>query len=186
MIQIRRFLSLTLVAGLAVSLAACADGPTAPTAQVSAKKDKGRTPPLLVCPVHRTQEASAVIGPAGGTLAVGRSVMVVPQGAVSQPTEFTMTIPKSQYLEVEIDAAGYEHYVFDAPVSITLDYTRCQGKKFQDSPLSAWYIDSSTKEPLAEMAGVDERPSRLLTFWTNHLSGYAAAYRANSNASFMQ
>jgi hypothetical protein len=173
-------LSLSLVAGLAVSLAACADqGITGPTAQVSAKRDKGRTPPLLVCPVHRTQEASAVIGPAGGTLAVGRSVMVVPQGAVSEPTEFTMTIPKSQYLEVEIDAAGYDHYLFDAPVSITLDYTRCKGQKFQDAPLSAWYIDSGSKEPLAEMAGVDERPSRLLTFWTDHLSGYAAAYRSS-------
>jgi hypothetical protein len=170
-----------LAGGLAITLAACADGPTAPVSAVSAKRVKAKTS-LLVCPVHRSAEASAVIGAEGGALAVGRNVMVVPAGAVSRPTEFTMSIPKSRFLEVEINAAGYEHFVFDRPVSITLDYTRCRGSKLEKSPLSAWYIDSDSKEPIAEMGSVDERPSSLLTFWTDHLSGYAGAYRSSRSS----
>ena len=173
-----------LSVGLITALAACADtGPTAPSAASSrvatpslAASRPANKPPLLVCPGGRLQQASAVIGPSGGTLALGGHLMVVPEGAVPEPIEFTMTVPPSRYMEVDISAAGVEHYVFERPVAVVIDYTRCRGPQLPTSAVSVWYIDGLRKELLENMGGVDDRYSRRVQFSTNHLSSYAIAY----------
>ena len=130
---------------------------------------------LLVCPSTVAYTASAVIGREGGSLSIGGATMTVPQKAVNRPTLFTMTVPASQYVEVEIVAEDKPHFNFDKRVSITLDYSRC-GADADGKPLTAWHIDPSSKRLLQQMPGRKDRQDDNVTFGTDHLSGYALAW----------
>lgn len=128
---------------------------------------------LVECPANQTQTSSALIGALGGTLSVGNHRMVVPPLAVLGLGTFTMTVPASNYLEVEIRANGQEHYQFHRPVTLTLDYSRCTRSNIDKSPLRIFYIDPVNKQILQDLGGVDDKAARTVTVGTNHLSGYA-------------
>jgi len=130
---------------------------------------------LLVCPSTETFTASAVIGREGGSLSVGGATMTLPQKAVNRPTLFTMIVPASQYVEVEIVAENRPHFNFDKRVSITLDYSRCSADA-DEKPLTAWHIDPSSKRLIEQMPGRRDRRSNSVSFGTDHLSGYALAW----------
>ncbi|HEU4643077.1 MAG TPA: hypothetical protein VFS44_11530 [Gemmatimonadaceae bacterium] len=131
-------------------------------------------PSLLSCPVDTSASASAVIGPRGGTLHVGRFAIAIPRGAVAEPTTFTFDVPASEYLEINVHAAGVAHYFFDRAVTVTIDYSRCGGDvKAKD--FDAWYIDSETRSPIAKMHGHAMPRQELFLFRTDHLSRYAIA-----------
>jgi hypothetical protein len=130
---------------------------------------------LLVCPSTQSFTASAVIGREGGSLSVGGATMTLPQKAVNRPTLFTMTVPASQYVEVEIVAEDRPHFNFDKRVSITLDYSRC-GAEADEKPLTAWHIDPRSKDLLEQMPGRKDRRDNNVSFGTDHLSGYALAW----------
>ncbi len=135
---------------------------------------------LLLCPGSVKRYASGVVTPElGGTVAVGGFSISLPAGAVLEPRTITLTVPESPYLEVDIRVDGVEHFVFQAPAVVTLDYGRCGVSTSQLGRLSAWYIDGATKSLLENMGGTDDRPSRRLTFRTPHLSGYAVVNRAD-------
>jgi hypothetical protein len=178
MIRLRGPLSLVVLSGgLILSLANCSSdlvtAPSAPvTSEVRAPEVMQRS--LLECPSAQPIQASATIGRAGGVIAVGGFSMRIPGGVVSEPTRFTLLVPASRYLEVEISAAGEKHYQFERRVMVTLDYSRCALDP-RSAEFSAWYIDSDTKEPLANMGGHDDRGRHRVTFFTDHLSGYAIA-----------
>ncbi|HKG94332.1 MAG TPA: hypothetical protein VKA84_20640 [Gemmatimonadaceae bacterium] len=168
------------------ALAACSDAsPLAPSSSgapalsqvaVSGASSDG----LLSCPSTMSFSASRVIGARGGLVKVGGATLRIPAGAVLAPTEFTVTVPASQYLEVDMRAAGQEHYTFARPVEVQLSYRRCT-RKNESLALGAWYIDTQSKSMLEWMGGAEDRPNRTVTFETTHLSGYALAYR-NGNA----
>jgi hypothetical protein len=166
-----------LFGGLILSLANCssdlATAPSVPVASAVRVRD-GEPQSLLYCPATQSMQASATIGRAGGVVAVGGFSMRLPGGAVSEPTRFTLLVPASRYLEVEISAAGEGHYQFERSVMVTLDYSRC-ALDLRTADFSAWYIDSDTKEPLANMGRHDDRGRHRVTFFTDHLSGYAIA-----------
>src|SRR5690349_7677004 len=105
-------LSAVVAGGFALALAACsADSPLAPSRtvpapsfeQLAAPSDT-TSPTLLSCPVDTSASASAVIGPHGGEVTVGKFSLRLPPHAVEEPTTFTFTVPASQYLEVDIRA----------------------------------------------------------------------------------
>ena len=178
----RPLLNAIVAGGLALVLAACAgDVPTAPAAVDSATpaslsrvgEHGTQQSALIACPVDTSASASAVIGPRGGRVVVGRFAMFVPPHAVQHATRFTFEVPASQYLEVKISAAGADHYEFRHPVQIVLDYSRCAGAVGNSS--DAWYIDSGTHTLLEPMRARNDRRDDLLIFWTDHLSGYALA-----------
>lgn len=135
----------------------------------------GRTPSLLVCPSNTSTSAQASIGLLGGTVSAGGSTIVIPPGAVLVPHTFTVTVPASRLMEVQITAQGYDHFQFLLPVHVTIDYSRCNGNPAALAALSAYYIDDSTKLPLQLMAGSDDKVAHEYTFVTDHLSGYAIA-----------
>lgn len=173
-------LGLALVAG-----AACSDAPPAPPtgapaapARAIATADAGA---LFECSAGAAASASRIITPAGGILAAGGHAIAIPRGAVASPTRFTITAPASRYVEVAIEAEGVEHYQFQRPVVVSLDYSRC-GAAAEQIPASftAWYVQDGTRSFLADMGGVDDRFSHRLFFSTDHLSGYAVAYRAGA------
>jgi hypothetical protein len=156
---------------------ACGE-PTAPAGTPGASADAlifGGTR-LVSCPSQELRVASQTIGPLGGDLSAGGMTLSIPPGAVPLPTLFTVTVPPSKYVEVEITALGVEHFVFDAPVRITLDYGRCTRSDIDQAPLTVWYIDGITDTPLRPMGGEDDKGARTVTFTTGHLSSYAIAY----------
>lgn len=169
--------------GLLLVASACADAPptaldaAAPAAPVRAAATVESAGTLLQCAPTAAATASRVITPAGGVLTVGGHAIAIPRGAVARPTRFTMSVPASRHIEVDITAEGVEHYQFQRPVVVTLDYSRCgEAADAVAASFTAWWIDESTRGFLADMGGVDDRFSRRLFFTTDHLSGYAVAY----------
>jgi len=134
------------------------------------------TATLLSCPAAAANSASAVIGPRGGVLSVAGNALAVAPGAVRQPTAFTLVVPASPVVQVEIHAAGQEHYRFARPVAVSISYARCDDASLPASRLGAWWIDTATAQQLGVMAGIDDRAHRRVTFITDHLSGYAVVY----------
>ena len=176
------------VLAIAALAAACSDAPTGPAtspatqhqanaamAKVSASSSSFSS--YLACPSKQTFSVSKVIGPRGGILAVNGSALVIPPGAVPAPTRFSLIVPASDIMQIEAHADGVDHYVFQRPVMITIDYSRCAPAVDQLGSFSAWYIDTSTRSALSWMGGVDDRLSHRLFFATGHLSGYAVSER---------
>ncbi|HKO29065.1 MAG TPA: hypothetical protein VJU80_16525, partial [Solirubrobacteraceae bacterium] len=144
--KLRRHSSLLLVASLVLA-AACAESPTSPLANQAAVQGprfstSTSAPALLVCPSNHTMSASRVIGPEGGEVTIAGNRVQIPAGAVAQPTTFTLSAPAGRYMQLDISAAGYDHYFFQSPVTVTINYARCGNVNDISSMLSAWYIDS--------------------------------------------
>lgn len=175
------------LAGFAVS--ACSDASTAPRAAASSAASlasavaapSATSADYLACPSTHTYSASKVIGPRGGIVAVDGSALAIPPGAVPLPTRFTLIVPASDIMQVEAHADGVEHYMFQRPVLMTIDYSRCARSVDQLPSFSAWYIDTATRNPLSWMGGVDDRLSHRLFFATDHLSGYAVSERSGGS-----
>lgn len=132
-------------------------------------------PALLVCPSAVSYTASATIGREGGSLSAGGTTITLPSGAVKIPTVFTLTVPASDFVEVDIVAGNNEHFSFDKRVGITIDYSRC-GILDADKPLTAWHINSTTKALIKQMGSRTDRTGTRVSFGTDHLSGYALAW----------
>lgn len=130
---------------------------------------------LVSCPTGETRAASAHVPPQGVALGLGRHQVSLPDGAVADTTLVTLEVPASQHLRVELRANEHEHYQFMAPLTVTLDYGRCSMKEIEKGALSVWLLDDSTGALLQNMGGHDDRPSRTITFTTDHFSGYAIA-----------
>jgi hypothetical protein len=173
-----------LCAAAAATLASCTEGSpgrlTAPEGASLAAS--GAT--LLQCPSSTTTSRSAVIGLLGGVIALDGHVVAIPANAVLVPTQFTLTVPASSYVEVDIRAAGQEHFVFERPVSLTLSYARCNRADVDRQNLRIFYIDSRTRAIIDDMGGTDNKVLRTVTTGTGHFSGYVIGQgRAQQNDS---
>jgi hypothetical protein len=134
------------------------------------------SPSLLQCPTDQTQATSAVVGILGGTVNLGVAAIHIPAGALSVPTLITVTVPASQYMEVDIRANLFTSFLFNSPVSVTIDYSRCDPASTDGTALSVWHIDPASKALLENMGGTNDTIHRSITFSTPHLSGYAIAF----------
>ena len=174
-----------------LAVAACSGDVAAPTRPLDAGAGRAALLPLftqpsatdatlIACPTATTQSVTSRIGPLGGLLALGNTRVLIPVGAVLFPQDFTLTIPASQYAEVRVRAGSAEHYLFQQPVLMTIDYSRCATPELDKRQLAVWNIDESSKALLEQMIGVDEKLTHTIVFTTIHLSGYAVADRADS------
>ena len=178
-----------------LALSACSGDVTAPAPHTEAPAgvtgsitlpwllpDTGATDATLIeCPTTTTQSVTARIGPLGGLLAIGNTRVVIPLGAVLFPEDFTLTIPESRYAEIRVRAGTAEHYLFQRPVLMSIDYSRCATPALDQLPLSVWNIDPDTKALLEQMTSVDEKLTHTIVFTTIHLSGYAVADRTGDD-----
>jgi hypothetical protein len=175
MVSLSRFARFPAAAAvaLAFSLAACDE--SKPTATTVASTAVGSGP--VVCPTNTSQSATGLIDPLlGGTVAVGGTSISLPAGAVTVPTPVTVTLPVSTYMEATITANGLEHILFQLPVTITIDYSRCSRSNVDRASLSAWNVDPTTFNLIENMGGTDDKTARTVTFTTGHLSSYVIAY----------
>jgi hypothetical protein len=76
---------------------------------------------------------------------------------------------------VDIKANGADHFVFQLPVTVTIDYSRCDADDFPSGSLSVWVLDPITGRLSEEMESVDNRLLRHITFATGHLTSYVVA-----------
>ena len=136
---------------------------------------------LIACPTATTQSVTSRIGFLGGLLALGNTRVVIPLGAVLFPQDFTLTIPASPYAEIRVRAGNAEHYLFQHPVLMTIDYSRCATPELDRRQLSVWNVDESSRALLEQMIGVDEKLTHTIVFTTIHLSGYAVADRTGED-----
>lgn len=172
----------SLLAGVAISVSCllatgCGDAtPTGATEQPirAAVASSPRT--LLPCPSAASLSASATIGRGGGVLAAGGSLLVVPAGAVRNPVELTFTVPASDIMRVDIAAKGAVHFVFERPVWVSIDYSRCPLRVVARRRIGVWYIDGHTTRLIEYMGGYTHPGRARATFSTSHLSTYALAY----------
>lgn len=158
------------VVALAFSAATC-KGASSSTAILSPS-----SPTLLQCPATQTQTKSALITTLGATVSLGGTSVQVPAGALVAATTITLTVPASQYMEIAVQANDLTSFLFQQPISITIDYSRCPTAEASKSPLSVWHIDTQSKQLLENMGGVDNKTTHTITFTTGHLSGYAVAF----------
>jgi hypothetical protein len=107
---------------------------------------------------------------------LGGTSIQIPAGALLTATTLTLTVPASQYMEIEVKANDLTSFLFQQPVSITIDYSRCGAAEASKTPLSVWHIDAQSKQLLENMGGVDNKTTHTITFTTGHLSGYAVAF----------
>ncbi|HEY7768004.1 hypothetical protein [Longimicrobium sp.] len=171
MYTLRTTLRFALLAALAGAAASCADSPAAPPAPAaSLARFSGASP--LECPVATATSATATIGALGGVLEAGGHRVVIPANAVLFPTSFTMTVPASRYVEVDVKAAGLEHFEFLQPVVLSLSYARCTRTDIDRESLRIYYVDSDTRAILEDKGGVDNKLTRTVTTVTDHFSGY--------------
>jgi hypothetical protein len=175
----RRLRHVLVVAVLAV-LGACGDQrPTAPAEPAATGSIFGPSNPVLVeCPTKETKtESGTVISTLLETVvSIGGTRVVVPPGAAPVGTKLHLTIPASRYVEVRVRANDEEHFDFDAPIFVTIDYSRCERSDVLSKPVTAWYINADTKELIKDMEGIDNKLLQSITFETRHFSGYAIAF----------
>jgi hypothetical protein len=174
MMRISRIGAALLVAAL-VGCPGDSSTPTGPGKDPGPTKSLfGGSAALISCPAPATETGSGLIGPLGGVLAVSGIRVIVPANAVLAPTSFTLTVPESNYLEIDVKAGDADHFVFERPVVVAIDYGRCGIPRFHRA-LSAWNIDPDTKALLEEMPSVDSQLTHTIIFSTIHFSGYAVA-----------
>jgi hypothetical protein len=168
-----------LILASALLVSACAEpetgeptalSPLSPPAQLVTQHT------LLECPTSQAWASQGTVGLLGGTLdLLGTLKVHVPLGAVPVLTRFDVAIPASRHMEVAVSAAGLAHYLFQVPVTVTIDYSRCPASVLEKGPITVYHIDEQSKALLEHMGGVDDRANRRITFTTDHLSGYAIA-----------
>lgn len=162
-----------LVAALLLAASCGEQRATAPKASASLNRDT--SPSLLECPTNQTTSATGIVDALGGSVFLGATGISLPAGALTTPTLFQVTVPASAYMEIDVSAVGFQTFLFEQPVTITIDYSRCNLSDIDERTLHVYHIDLLTNQLLEDMGGVDDRVSRHITFTTSHLSGYALA-----------
>jgi hypothetical protein len=169
------------LAFVALAAVACGEGITDVSSSVHASRrlraDEAANVHLLRCPSPTSEfDALALVDDWGGTIAGEHAALLVPFAAVDDDVSITIESPASPYLEVSLHVAGYEHYTFDRPVTVTIDYSRCAESAIAShAALRVIYVDTETKYPLEDMGGVVDSVARTITFQTGHFSSYAVA-----------
>ena len=159
---------------LAAFVAAACTEPAAPDRRTASLSTAGASQALVTCESGVERVATATITPMGGTVSVEGVTVNVPAGALLQPTELTLRVPASRYLRADIDATGFEHFTFEAPISVSMDYAGCPPGQIEQGPISVWYVGDDGAL-LEQMPTLDDRGKKRVTFLTGHLSGYAIA-----------
>jgi hypothetical protein len=167
---------------LVAALAACADDSLTDPSSLRPSRRLLRGAELAAvqfvsCPSSTTElDALGVVGWWGGEIEGDEIAVHVPLAAVDETTGITVQIPASSFLEVSFNANGREHYTFDRPITVRIDYSRCPDSSIRShANLRVIYVDDETKQPLEDMGGVVDSVARTITFQTGHFSSYQIA-----------
>jgi hypothetical protein len=133
------------------------------------------TPSLLSCPSAQTRATRGRVLPvSGGVVRLDGNAVSIPAAALLGAAEIEIEVPASAHMLVELRTNDQEHWQFLAPLTVTIDYSRCP-IGLLDGPVTVYHVDPATGALLEPMGGVDDRLTRTITFVTDHFSGYAIA-----------
>jgi hypothetical protein len=178
-----RFIPIAALAILALTGISCAESsPTAPSAVTTTAPDGEllellglestlRRVGLLTCSPMPGASASAIIGPAGGSIRVGPHRLDIPAGALDQRVLISATAPTGRVNRVELLPHGLQ---FDVPAKLTMSYANCDllGSTL---PKRIAYIDSNLNI-LELLRSVDDFANRRVSTRLEHFSEYAVAW----------
>jgi hypothetical protein len=167
---------------LAVLLAACGDAPVAPVASapqfgaVAQSKNLNKLarykngPPTITIGF-----AMKAIGPAGGTISLAGFEVVVPPGAVSKWTNFTIRLPVDAQMSDYVWASFGPHGMhFDTPVTLRVPYSGTTADS--DTAAHVMWFNGADWVELQTTRTLDGRLETL----TNHFSDYGTQETAPS------
>jgi len=125
----------------------------------------------MTCTPLPEYSVSQVVGPSGGTLAVGPHSFIVPAGALSSWVRITAVAPSDSVNRVHFRPEGL---TFKKPASLTMSYANCKGA---GSLLKAQiaYTDDLL-QILYYVPSVPDYPSKTVTGQIDHFSDYATAW----------
>lgn len=125
-------------------------------------------PRILRCGHNQPDSKTERIDQNGGKVTLRGHQLRVPAGAVTGPTDFTLSIPGTDRVEVDVVASG----PLSGTVELTINYVGCSGLPKED--LKIWRLDAN-RNPRDDLGGTDDRVGRRVTTSLSHLSGYGVA-----------
>jgi hypothetical protein len=155
---------------LAALLSSCADADrSAPLAPADAPlRASSPSAILLECTSTTTLAVSDTIDLVGGVLKLtdefgGVHEVVFPANAVSSPTIFTLTVPASKFVEVDVTATDpltgqtmSVTFPADAQPTLAISYKRCTRNDTDNKTLGLYHIDPATDAVLEGPFGAKE------------------------------
>lgn len=167
--------ALFLAAGVRCSSdAALPTGPSAGQAPpASPSLLGGALSPLLSCTPQPYAADTEVVGPAGGTLAIGPHRLVIPAGALNQPVTIIGDAPVGTVVSVRFQPEGL-HFNDGHPAWLTLDYSACPLVRNLLPKRIAYTSDQLSI--LSYLLSVDDLLRWRVTGRVEHFSRYAVAW----------
>jgi hypothetical protein len=171
----RHLVVVLFVCALALA-SACGDGaPTAPQPSAPSAGLIGSLlgpTGLLQCSTLPYASTTQTIGTAGGRLSVGPHTLVIPPGALTNPTTITMTLPtRSGVNAVNFKPAGLQ---FQTPARLTMSYANCQLLGSLLPKRIAYTTDNL--QIISYLLSLDNLLSKSVTGKLNHFSDYVIAW----------
>ncbi len=127
---------------------------------------------LLKCSNLPYASTTKTIGGGGGTLSAGPHTLLIPPGALAQPTTITMTAPTGLGVNaVQFQPAGLR---FQKPAALTMSYANCSllGKLL---PKQIAYTTDNL-QILYYLLSLDNLLGKYVTGQVNHFSTYVVAW----------
>ena len=172
-----------LVASLGALLACGGDGstpsPLAPHGSAALERDvltrpriiaSGQSVRAATCDTRLMANASAVVGPSGGTLLFGTSRLIIPGGALRDTVTISATNPNGDNTRVEFQPHGLQ---FAKPAGLLLDTSDCT---IDWSVVPTIVYLSASGEILETIPAVYDPHWHTLAAPLEHFSGYAIAF----------
>lgn len=116
-----------------------------------------------------------VIGLEGGLLNLGNHALLVPAGAVKEPTTFSMELLKSEYVMVDLTAkrrgVDVGEQGFEKPVTITLSYDKLNVR----DPSKLFILRYNENGQHEKLPSVVNTRAKTVSAQLDHFSKYAMA-----------
>ncbi len=122
-----------------------------------------------ICTRRRADTSSAVFGPSGGVLVVGRSTLYIPGGALRDTVTITGTVRDDSTSTVDFEPSGLQ---FRKPLGLSLDATNCA----LGSGAHAVDYVAPDGTVLETIPAVYDPQRKTVTAPISHFSGYAIAF----------
>jgi hypothetical protein len=129
--------------------------------------------PLLQCGPQPYAADTAVIGPAGGRLVIGRHTLVIPAGALDHSVKIIGEAPVGTVVSVRFQPEGLQ-FNSRHPAKLTLDYRSCPLVR-NLVPKRIAYTNESL-DILSFLLSIDDLLHRRVTADVKHFSRYAVSW----------
>ncbi|HYU09923.1 MAG TPA: hypothetical protein VEK77_11150 [Gemmatimonadales bacterium] len=169
--------ALSVVRGslIAVALfaAACSDGVAPPPGPLFSAGNSGvaGSGGLLVCKPLAYDSVTKRIGWKGGSIRVSKHVLVIPDGALSQPVTITLVAPSDTVNRIQFQPEGL---VFQLRASLTMSYANCNIGLTKQGRRIAYTNDSLAI--LEYVPSKDDPSQRKVAGQLKHFSSYALSW----------